>query len=67
MVEPILDPVRQLLEDVTSLEELRDRLPELIEEMEPDEVITVLAQAGFAARLAGEVDAPIDDSTDAGA
>ncbi|WPZ33216.1 DUF935 domain-containing protein [Thalassobaculum sp. OXR-137] len=67
MVEPIVDPVRQLLEDVTSLEELRDRLPELIEEMEPDEVITVLAQAGFAARLAGEVDAPIDDSSDAGA
>lgn len=62
IIDPVIDPVRQLLDQVGSLEELRDRLPELVALMDPTELTEVLARAGFAARLAGELDASIDDA-----
>lgn len=61
VMAPVIDPIRQLLDQVGSLEEFRDRLPELLTEMDPDEVVSALARAGFAARVAGELDAPIAD------
>jgi phage gp29-like protein len=62
IVEPMTQPIEELLADVSSLEEFRDRLAELVKTMAPDQVADLLARAGFSARLAGELGAPIDDA-----
>ena len=62
MLEPVLDPLRQLLEECGSLQEFRDRMPELLGKMDAAELTDRLAQAAFAGRLAGELDAPIDEA-----
>ena len=60
-VDPIVDPVRRLLDDSDTLEEVRDRLAELLAGMSTDQLADRLARAAFASRLAGEVEAPIAD------
>jgi len=60
MVDPIVDPILDLAGEVGSFEEFQERLPELLGRMDPTELIEGLARAGFTARIAGAVDAPID-------
>lgn len=61
LVEPVTSSIDTLLAQCGSLEEFRRRLPEAIEGMDPTELTEQLARSLFAARVAGEVDAPIDD------
>jgi phage gp29-like protein len=56
---PIVDPVIANLADAGSLEEFRDRLAGLVGKMDTGRLQTVLERAGFAARAAGELGAPI--------
>lgn len=60
MVDPIVDPILDLAGEVSSFEEFQERLPELLGRMDPTELVEGLARAGFTARIAGAVDAPID-------
>lgn len=54
LLEPILAPIEQLLGDAGSLDEVRDRLAEATDGMDVDGIRELLAQASFAARLAGD-------------
>lgn len=60
MTDPIVDPILDLAGEVSTLEEFQERLPELLGKMDPTELVEGLARAGFVARVAGAVDAPID-------
>lgn len=55
LVEGMVDPVRDLVEAATSLEEVRARLAELISQMDVDRLAELLAQNAFVARLAGDL------------
>ncbi|MDD2870095.1 MAG: DUF935 domain-containing protein [Neomegalonema sp.] len=57
---PMADPVRRLLEEAGSLEEARDRLAELIGEMDLSAFEDLLARGSFSARLAGRLEAPLE-------
>lgn len=65
---PVVDPIRALVDDLLArggtLEDLRRALPALAARMDTGEVTEALARAGFAARLAGEMDVPIDGTPD---
>lgn len=61
LVDQLTEPVRKLLGEVKSLDELRERLPELVQDMDPEDIAELLARALFNARLAGETDAPIGE------
>ena len=50
---PLIDPVRRLLEACKSLEEFRDRLPELFGEMDASRLEELLGRGMFAAHLTG--------------
>lgn len=63
MADPVVEPIRVLLDQVRTLDEFRARLPELLGLMDGATLTETLARAGFAARLAGAVDAPIGDET----
>jgi phage gp29-like protein len=52
---PLIDPVRELLARCATLEEFRDRLPELAGAMDSERLVESLTQALFAAHLAGRV------------
>jgi phage gp29-like protein len=54
---PVIDPVRQLLEECSSYEEALARLPELLGRMDSRALVEALTQAFFSARAAGDVDA----------
>jgi phage gp29-like protein len=64
MVKPLVDPIQALLEDCKSLEEFRDRLPELLEKQNPTALVKSLANASFVAKLAGLTGAPIAPDPD---
>lgn len=66
LLGPAVQPIIDLAADTNSLEELRDRLTEALTEQDVSALHEHLAQAAFAARLAGEVGAPITDSDDEG-
>lgn len=57
LMTPIVDPIKKLLDQVTTLQELRDRLPELLQHMDPAELVKRLGALGFNARVASAVDA----------
>lgn len=61
MVDPIVDPIRALLDEAGSLEEARDRLAGLIEDMDTAAFEEMLANAGFSARLAGRLEAELGE------
>ena len=58
MGDPIMAPVRELIANAGTMEEIRDGLAGVIGDMEPAAFAEVLAKAGFAARIAGETGAP---------
>jgi phage gp29-like protein len=58
VMEPLVDPIAALLEDATSIEEFRDRLSELVLDMDDAQLQQLVERGAFAAHLAGgmEVD-----------
>lgn len=61
LLTPLVAPIEKLLGEAATLEEARDRLVEALKDMDAAELQRLLAEAGFAARLAGELGAPIQD------
>lgn len=61
LVTPLVTPVEQLLEGAGSIEEARDRLVQTMASMDDRAFAELLAKAGFAARLAGELDQPLQE------
>jgi phage gp29-like protein len=59
--DELIDPVRELVDDCESLEELLRRLPELVGKLDLQALTEALARAMFNARLAGEVGAQLTD------
>lgn len=59
VMQPLVNPIRQLLDEAISLEEVRDRLAELVRTMDTAALTESLARAGFVARLAGETQTPL--------
>lgn len=56
-VEGLLEPVQQLLAKCKSIEEFRDRLPEVIGQLDASEVAVVIAQGMFAGYVSGRTGA----------
>jgi phage gp29-like protein len=61
VIEPAFDALRQGLDEAPSLDAFRDRLPEILAGLDLDALAQRLARGRFAARLAGDADAPIRD------
>ncbi|MCM3419045.1 DUF935 domain-containing protein [Sphingopyxis alaskensis] len=61
LVQPILDPIDDLIATSSSLEEVRDGLAARIASMDASDLVGRLARAGFAARLAGDADQQRDE------
>ncbi|WP_147414323.1 DUF935 domain-containing protein [Sphingomonas gilva] len=57
LVTPLIEPVEQLLASASTLGEARALLTSAIDEMDPAAFTELLARGGFAARLAGDLDA----------
>ena len=57
LLEGLLEPVRKIIEEASSLEEVRDRLLEAYEDMDVSELAALMQQALAAAELAGDYDA----------
>lgn len=53
----VVEAAEQLLGEVDSLEEFRERLIDLFAESDPEGLAEVLAQAGLLANLAGRLEA----------
>ena len=66
LLGPTVQPIIDLAADTDSLEDLRDRLAEVLTEQDVSALQEHLAKSAFAARMAGEVGAPITDSDDEG-
>lgn len=62
LMKPLVAGVEEVLEGATTLAEARDRLSTALSTMDDRAVAELLAKAGFASRLAGELDAPIAES-----
>jgi phage gp29-like protein len=56
-IDPVLEPLRQAVEDATSYDDLVKRLAELIGSMDVQALADALAKATFLGRVAGNVDA----------
>jgi len=59
VAEPLIDPVRKLIGEAGSLEEVRDRLATLIAEMDTAAFEEMMMRGTFSARLAGQVEADL--------
>lgn len=59
VVDPMVDPVRRLLDEAGSLEEARDRLASIIGEMDTTAFEELLLRGTFSARLAGRLEADL--------
>ncbi|QPT08594.1 DUF935 domain-containing protein [Sphingomonas paucimobilis] len=57
LIDPVLDPVRDIVAKASSLDDIKTRLIDAIERMDVSELTERLARAGFGARLAGDIDA----------
>lgn len=57
LMSPVLDPVRAIVAKASSLDDIRRGLIDAIERMDVSELTERLAEAGFGARLAGDIDA----------
>jgi len=56
VMEPVVGPIGDLLEEVGSIEEFRDRLAETLATMDPDAFGELLARMNFKANIAGQVE-----------
>lgn len=63
---PALQPLLDLVGEVGSLEELRDRLPALLPQMPVEAMTAALAQAMFAAHAAGRLEIETSEADEAG-
>ncbi len=61
MVQPLLDEMRKAVAAGESLEAFAARLPDLIPKLDAQPVTAAIAQAAFAARLAGEAGVDLSD------
>jgi phage gp29-like protein len=59
LVSPMTDPVAELLEHSTTMEEFQAGLAGLMKDQDPAKLAEMLARSAFAARLAGLTGAPI--------
>jgi len=64
VTEPLVSPIERLMEECKTLEEFRARLPQVLEQMDADALVGLLASGTFAARLFGRADRP-DTTTEA--
>ena len=60
-MEPMVGPIRELLEESGSLEDFRDRLAEALAAMDAEAMGELLARLDFGANIAGQVE---DDAGD---
>ena len=56
VTEPLVSPIERLMEECKTLEEFRARLPEVLERMDADALVGLLASGTFAARLLGRAE-----------
>lgn len=56
VMKPLVDPVRELVANASSLEEIRDALAGQLAKMNVDELAELLARAGFVAKVGGELE-----------
>ena len=61
MSTALVGPIEELVANASSLEEVRERLAGSIDAMSVDQVAQLLAQTGFASRLAGKAGTPLGD------
>lgn len=61
LVAPAIGPLRAMLDEATSIEDARDRLIGVFEQMEGAALAELLARGGFNARLAGETGQVLSD------
>lgn len=64
LLSPTIDPIRAMLEEASSLEDARDRLLGIFEQMDGERLAALLARAGFNARLAGETGQALTEGGD---
>lgn len=64
LVNPVAHSIAELAGEVKTLEELRDRLPELVGQMDVSQLHELLARSAFGARVAGELGAEISEATE---
>ena len=56
VTEPLVSPIERLMEECKTLEEFHARLPEVLERMDADALVGLLASGTFAARLLGRAE-----------
>lgn len=61
VVAPAIDPLKAMLDEASSIEDARDRLLGVFEQMDDAALADLLARAGFNARLAGEAGQTLSD------
>ena len=61
LVEPVVAPLRKLIDSGATFTEIKQRLAEIIGNTDTDAFTETLARAGFAARVAGESGAEITE------
>jgi hypothetical protein len=64
VTEPLVSPIERLMEECKTLEEFRARLPQVLEQMDADALVGLLASGTFAASLLGRAERP-DTTTEA--
>lgn len=64
LMQPLLDGLEAVLDGAGSMEAARDRLAEALGRMDDAAFAELLAKAGFASRIAGELDAPVREDGD---
>lgn len=62
LLRPVVEPVAALAQEVGSLEELRERLSELVGRMDVAQLTEMLSRNAFAARLAGGLEVPLSEA-----
>lgn len=53
VTEPLVSPIERLMNECKTLEEFRARLPQVLEQIDADALVGLLASGTFAARLHG--------------
>ncbi|MEZ5709715.1 MAG: DUF935 domain-containing protein [Blastomonas sp.] len=61
LIDPVLGPVDELLEDAVSLEDVRDRLAGALQAMDTGRIHSLVARMSFGARLLGDIEARVRD------